>query len=86
MSKRTFKDEHPLGECSQCIASKKWSLLLHLPTSALPLIDWVLPACTYRALSIVAEKRQAEAARIRDKYPDRIPVGNMQPLRCSKAC
>lgn len=22
----------------------------------------------------VAEKRQAEAARIRDKYPDRIPV------------
>jgi hypothetical protein len=25
--------------------------------------------------SFAAEKRQAEAARIRDKYPDRIPVG-----------
>ncbi len=29
-------------------------------------------------LSSLAEKRQAEAARIRDKYPDRIPV-SIQP-------
>jgi hypothetical protein len=28
------------------------------------------------------EKRQAEAARIRDKYPDRIPVGAWNRQRC----
>ncbi len=32
-------------------------------------------------LSLLAEKRQAEAARIRDKYPDRIPV-SIQPCFC----
>lgn len=30
--------------------------------------------CLLVALRMHAEKRQAEAARIRDKYPDRIPV------------
>lgn len=29
-----------------------------------------------------AEKRQAEASRIRDKYPDRIPVRGKQWLAC----
>ena len=32
-------------------------------------------------LNVHAEKRQAEAARIRDKYPDRIPV-SMHPSPC----
>lgn len=38
-----------------------------------------------------AEKRQAEAARIRDKYPDRIPVRDEEALpslhcRCFSSC
>lgn len=44
-------------------------------------------------MCIVAEKRQAEAARIRDKYPDRIPVSGpglpvVPPvwLSCAQAC
>jgi hypothetical protein len=31
---------------------------------------------------VFAEKRQAEAARIRDKYPDRIPVSRMHTVSC----
>jgi hypothetical protein len=31
---------------------------------------------------VFAEKRQAEAARIRDKYPDRIPVSLMHTVSC----
>ena len=55
---KSFKEEHPLG-------TGRTSTLLDgcdagLGTDSLSLSS--------------AEKRQAEAARIRDKYPDRIPV------------
>jgi hypothetical protein len=39
------------------------------------------PRCRAAPL-LPAEKRQAEAARIRDKYPDRIPVST----ECTTAC
>ena len=54
----------PTRELSNCVLL--WLLLLHECGSCalmnLPPPRWP------------AEKRQAEAARIRDKYPDRIPV------------
>lgn len=62
---KTFKQEHTLGEFSKCAAvsrrfrSMKNSLVKHLVFVFL----------------LVTEKRQAEAKRIRAKYPDRIPVG-----------
>ena len=60
---RTFKEEHPLGQC--------------LPMMRI-FAGWAKAKCLKRDLVVTqflsAEKRQAEAQRIRDKYPDRIPV------------
>lgn len=59
MAKSSFKQEHPLGMCRMLII----------------VIRDVNVIYTHRFfLVFLTEKRQAEAARIRDKYPDRIPV------------
>lgn len=77
MSKRKvpFKQEHPLGELLLAL-----SLLLCRLRSLLaqfrPAASFLM-ACLPSALwLVVAEKRKAEAARIREKYPDRIPVSS----------
>ncbi|DBA73692.1 TPA: Autophagy- protein 8C-like [Trebouxia sp. C0005] len=58
---RTFKEEHPLGELSMLSSS-----LCVAAQNWAGQTDINDELCT--------EKRQAEAQRIRDKYPDRIPV------------
>ena len=57
---RTFKEEHPLG-------ALLWPWPKATAASRVELTAAEAARCC-------AEKRQAEAARIRDKYPDRIPV------------
>lgn len=37
---------------------------------------------SYMCLSYFSERRQAEAARIQEKYPDRIPVGKFDLILC----
>lgn len=71
---KSFKEEHPLGEQLRGYASQCGSLA---NIDGLRLTVCVRPCELCGCLSSVfhyAEKRQAEAARIRDKYPDRIPV------------
>ena len=68
---RTFKEEHPLGRLQNLPLLTCWSLACLL--------------CQLSQLCLAAycaEKRQAEAARIRDKYPDRIPVKLPDVLAC----
>ncbi|CAD6217919.1 unnamed protein product [Miscanthus lutarioriparius] len=57
---------HSLVSCAVNFVVRNWASCLWLiGISVAMLIDWV---------EVVDEKRQAESARIRDKYPDRIPV------------
>ena len=60
---RTFKEEHPLGAL----------LWLAVALGNRPAVS-LAKLTAAEAGRCCAEKRQAEAARIRDKYPDRIPV------------
>lgn len=71
MAKSYFKQEHDLGTCFDCKTqnySGSWTNELYSLRSQLLLVKSWSPFVRY------AEKRRAEAARIREKYPDRIPV------------
>ena len=78
---KSFKEEHPLGEPASHSGlrhlSASWTHGHSLQSIHLPCSGVVGGADT---LLCSAEKRQAEAARIRDKYPDRIPVRNLLQL------
>lgn len=80
---RSFKEEHPLG------GSTRWEggRGVQHATRARPPFDTAVNGPLTRAtLPLHAEKRQAEAARIKEKYPDRIPVSRANPnvacVRC----
>ena len=60
MARTTFKNEHSLGNIG--IRTRRAENSRHSR-----LMDWVF-------LGMYTDKRKDEAQRIRDKYPDRIPV------------
>ncbi|KZV45334.1 autophagy-related protein 8f [Dorcoceras hygrometricum] len=61
MAKRSFKEEHDLGLCFHCL----FNFIIGFPSFSCVI--------TFQ-LNCVSAKRRAEAASIREKYPDRIPV------------
>ena len=77
---KSFKEEHPLGEA---VMRPVWALRAKHPRPHRFTSRVILGFSKYdlTLLDAHAEKRQAEAARIRDKYPDRIPV-SMNPSPC----
>ena len=71
---RSLREEHPLGaSCGRHLGSRRGSRQTQLEPQAWPSYLESLSDTTEMFL-MSAEKRQAEAARIREKYPDRIPV------------
>ncbi|MQM10564.1 hypothetical protein Taro_043457, partial [Colocasia esculenta] len=68
MSRSMFKLEHPLGLFSHQLRCM-WLLLFFRLDGSMYDFDYAKLYC-----ALPTERRQAEASRIREKYPDRIPV------------
>nr|XP_012567774.1 autophagy-related protein 8f-like isoform X1 [Cicer arietinum] len=64
MAKSYFKQEHDLGTCF-------FLLFFFFAFCGCDLTSFIV---CYKWFVLCPEKRRAEAARIREKYPDRIPV------------
>lgn len=67
MAKSCFKQEHDFGMCLFIyLICDEWLILVFFYFQTVSILEiWSL---------FSSEKRRAEAARIREKYPDRIPV------------
>lgn len=74
MKGSAFKQEHPIGERRERRLQLERAPASARSSSASWVDDLLYLSC------LPAEKRQAEAARIREKYPDRIPVRLEEPL------
>lgn len=80
---KTFKEEHPFGACTRGQLGN-FQVVYSFAAAAAQMRQLCAHERAAATLACPAEKRQAEAARIRDKYPDRIPVRTL-PAACDLA-